>query len=51
MTVRQIGVIGLRGPDGTVYEDVPVYEQVPEGGSNGKAAADHSNNTTGTLRN
>lgn len=51
MTVRQIGVIGLRSPDGTVYENVPLYEQVPEGGSNGKAAADHCNNSAGTVRN
>ena len=30
MTVQQIGVIGLRGPDGNVYETVPIYAQVPE---------------------
>lgn len=44
MTVRQIGVIGLRAPDGTVMENVPVYEQVPEGGSNGTAVKNRSKN-------
>lgn len=43
MTVRQIGVIGLRAPDGTILENVPIYEQVQEGGTNGKTAADHRN--------
>lgn len=46
MIVKQIGVIGLRGPDGKVYENVPVYEQDEEGGTNGKAIADHCNNAS-----
>lgn len=44
MTVRQIGVIGLRAPDGTVKQNVPIYEQVQEGGDDGGPVADHRNN-------
>ena len=35
MTVKQIGVIGLRGPDGTIYENVPIYAQVQESPATG----------------
>lgn len=51
MTVRQIGVIGLRAPDGTVMETVPIYEQVQEGGSNGKPVTDHCNDHNGPNNN
>lgn len=44
MTVRQIGVIGLRAPDGTILENVPIYEQAQEGGNDGRTDADHHNN-------
>lgn len=36
MTVKQIGVIGLRAPDGTILENVPIYEQVQEGEADGR---------------
>ena len=41
MTVRQIGTIGLRAPNGTIMQNVPIYEQVQEGGSNGKTVTNH----------
>lgn len=50
MTVRQIGVIGLRAPDGTILENVPIYEQVQEGGTNGETAANHRDDAAQPLR-
>ena len=49
MTVRQIGVIGLRAPDGTILENVPIYEQVQEGGNDCRPAADHCNDRNRPL--
>jgi hypothetical protein len=49
MTVRQIGVIGLRAPDGTVMVNVPIYEQA-EGGTNGETVADYRDDAGRPLR-